>query len=311
MILTLTPNPAIDRTLEVRSLATGAVNRAVTSHVEPSGKGVNVTRALAANDIRSQAILPIGGVEGAQLRQLLDDESVSFVGVPISDPIRVNISVAAPGGVVTKINEPGPTLTWAEGEALVESVLTHLGRTDWVVASGSLPRGISADFYAELAERVHHAGGHLALDTSGAALRRGMEGQPDLVKPNLEELAELAGEPLPTIDAVLTAATKVSQTTGGSVLVSLGAAGAVLVGAGSPLHAEATGRVPVRSTVGAGDNLLAGYLAAQGEPSQRLREAVAWGSAAVRSTRSLARPVTDGDRRTVVLHPAPDPRRPL
>ena len=138
-----------------------------------------------------------------------------------------------------------------------------------------------------------------------------MEGQPDLLKPNLEELAELAGEPLPTVDAVVTAATKVSQTTGGSVLVSLGAAGAVLVGAGSPLHAEATARVPVRSTVGAGDNLLAGYLAAQGEPSQRLREAVAWGSAAVRSTRSLARPVTDGDRRTVVLHPAPDPRRPL
>ena len=166
MILTLTPNPAIDRTLEVRSLTIAAVNRAVTSHVEPSGKGVNVTRALAANGVRSQAILPIGGAEGAQLRQLLDDESVSFVGVPISDPIRVNISVAAPGGVVTKINEPGPTLSWGEGEALVESVLTHLGRTDWVVASGSLPRGIGADFYAELADRVHHAGGRLALDTS-------------------------------------------------------------------------------------------------------------------------------------------------
>jgi 1-phosphofructokinase len=301
VILTVTPNPSVDRTLDVASLVPGAVNRAKGAHVEPSGKGVNVTRALAANGVRSRAVLPLGGTEGDQLRRLLEEESVSYVGVPVTEPVRVNISLRTPDGVVTKVNEPGPTLSWGEAEALAEAVLAHLGHGDWVVGAGTLPRGVADDFYADLAERVRLAGGRFALDSSGAALREGLAGRPALVKPNLDELAELAGDALPTLDDVLTAAVKVRRTSGADVLVSLGEEGAVLVGDGPPLHARAGGPVRVASTVGAGDNLLAGFLAADVLPAQRLREAVAWGTAAVRSPRSLAGPVTDDDRELVVL----------
>ncbi|WP_020573934.1 1-phosphofructokinase family hexose kinase [Actinopolymorpha alba] len=306
MIITVTPNPSIDRTLELPTLALGDVNRARAHHVEPSGKGVNVTRALAANGVRSTAVLPIGGAEGGQLRSLLDDEGVSYVAVPIAGSVRVNISIATRGGVVTKVNEPGPALSWGEAEALVEAVLATMGRNDRVVASGSLPGAVAADFYAELGARVRHAGGWFVLDTSGDALRRGLDGQPRLVKPNLDELTELARMPLPTLGDVIAAAEEVRGTTGGAVLVSLGSAGAVLVDGESPVHAEVRGPVLVRSSVGAGDNLLAGFLAGAGDRAACVREAVAWGTAAVRSQRSLARPITPDDRRSVVVHPRPD-----
>ncbi len=318
MILTVTPNPSIDRTLEVAALLTGQVNRARSQHVEPSGKGVNVTRALAGNGFRSTAVLPIGGSEGAQLRTLLDDEGVTYVAVPMTGAVRVNITVRTPDGSATKINEPGPALTWGEADALAEAVLARLGRSDWVVASGSLPGGVAADFYADLGTRVRAAGGRFALDSSGEALRQGIKGLPDLVKPNLDELAELVGSSLPTLAGAVAAAGELRATTGGAVLVSLGAAGALLVDGGPPLHAETRGPVGVRSSIGAGDNLLAGYLsAAQGGVDARvdrqsaLVEAVAWGTAAVRARGSRARPVSEADRRSVRVHARPDPARVL
>jgi 1-phosphofructokinase len=327
VIITVTPNPAIDRTLEVSALRLGEVNRSVSRSVEPSGKGVNVTRALLRNGIRSMAVVPVGGPEGAQFAGLLEDEDVPYVSLPIAGSVRVNISVRSPGGVVTKINEPGPTLTWGDAEKLADGVLAVVGRGDWVVGSGALPGGVASDFYAELVTRVRQAGARFALDSSGEALRRGLETWPDLVKPNRDELADLVGTPLPTLAEVITAAETVQERTSGAVVVSLGADGGVLVdGRGPVLHAD----LPVgsvRSAVGAGDNFLAGYLSAATQArvdtmdgvdgvdravrSAALREAVAWGSVAVRSAGSVGRRVTDADRRSVRIHTAPDPTRRL
>jgi 1-phosphofructokinase len=326
VIITVTPNPAIDRTLDVSDLSLGEIHRSATRHVEPSGKGVNVTRALLRNGIRSTAVLPLGGPEGDQLAGLLDDEDVPYVAMPIAGPVRVNISIRGPGGIVTKINEPGPTLTWADAETLADGVLGVVGRGDWVVGSGALPGGVAPDFYAELVARVRQAGARFALDSSGDALRRGLDAWPDLVKPNRDELAEVVGTPLRTVGEVVAAAETVYERTRGAVLVSLGPDGGVLVDGGGPaLHAE----LPVgavRSAVGAGDNFLAGYLsiAAQARVdrigdmdesgsirSRALREAVAWGSVAVRSEGSIGRRVGDADRQGVRVHSAPDPDRRL
>ncbi|HZC27033.1 MAG TPA: 1-phosphofructokinase family hexose kinase, partial [Actinopolymorphaceae bacterium] len=314
VILTVTPNPSVDRTVDLASLVPGEVNRASAHHVEPSGKGVNVARALRINGVRATAVIPVGGPEGAQLVALLDDEGVSHLDVPIAGAVRVNISVRTPDGQVTKFNEPGPVLSWAEAEALAETVLTRMGRADWVVGSGSLPGGMAAGFYAELGEKVRRDGGRFALDSSGGALRAGLEGRPDLVKPNLAELAELAGCPLTSLGAAIAAADDVRRTTGGAVLVSLGPAGALLVDGEPPLHVEVRTPVRVRSSVGAGDNLLAGYLSrvsAGGDRRVALAEAVAWATVAVRARGSLARAVTDGDRRSVHVHGAPDTARVL
>ncbi|GAB3427069.1 1-phosphofructokinase family hexose kinase [Flindersiella endophytica] len=316
MIVTVTPNPAIDRTLEFVRLRTGEVNRAVAVHVEPSGKGINVSRALTVNGIDTVAVLPVGGAEGAQLAGLLDAEGVAHVAVPIEQPIRVNISLldlgrAGASATVTKANEPGPKLSEREATALVEAVEQQLTAGQWVVGSGALPRGVGADFYARLGERVVAAGGRFALDSSGSALAEGLAARPALVKPNIAELAELAGRPLPTLRAVVKAAEAVHSRTGGAVLVTLGPEGAVLVDGEPPLHAEVRSdtRLAVSSAVGAGDNLLAGFLAGDADRADALTRAVAWASVAVETWGSRARAIRPEDLERVAVHDRVDGAR--
>lgn len=309
-ILTVTVNPSLDRTVQVPALRLGQVNRAGEHHVEPSGKGVNVSRALLVNGHPSRAILPIGGAEGAQLRAMLSAEGVDFVGVPIAASIRVNISVISATTGVTKINEVGPVLTEDELAALTATTIVQARGARWVVACGSLPPGVPDDLYARLCRDVHEVGTAFALDASGTPLIKGLTGEPDLIKPNLEELAEAAAMPLRTLDDVVRAARSVcrDRTT---ALVSLGPDGALLLEPGrDPVHAEAGGETP-RSTVGAGDNLLAGFLSRPGGGVDALREAVAWGSAAVRVHGSRAAAVTDADRRGVRVHATIEPARVL
>ncbi len=280
MILTLTLNPSLDRTIELESLVRGEVLRAASVRVDPGGKGVNVTRALLANGVESRALLPCGGDEGLHLVRLLQVEMVDVLTVEIVGHTRSNVTLAEPDGTVTKINEPGPVLTPDEFEAITTQTLAEARGTDWVVVSGSLPPGLSDVAFGNLCRRLCRAGLRVAVDTSGAALRAAAEAGVTLVKPNREELSEVIGAPLATVaDAV--AAAQVLRSWGvGAVLVSLGAEGAVLVGADGVVRAECPVARP-RSSVGAGDALLAGFLAAGASGEAALAEAVAWGAAAV------------------------------
>lgn len=280
MIVTLTPNPSVDRTIEIAGLVRGEVLRATANRVDPGGKGVNVSRALAAAGLPTVAVLPSGGVEGTQLAALLAPEGVSVAPVTIRDSVRSNVSLVEPDGIVTKVNEAGPTLSPSEVEALQRAVLDLAERATWVVCSGSLPQGVPDALYADLVRRARTAGARVAVDASGAAFAAAVAEIPDLVKPNHEELAELTGHPLPTLGDVLDAAKALVLRGIGVVLVSLGARGALLVQDGIALHARAAVDVP-RSNVGAGDSTLAGYLAGEPEPTSALTRAVAYGAAAV------------------------------
>lgn len=303
MIVTLTPNPSLDRTLGVDRLRHGVVQRASSVAVEPSGKGVNVSRALACNGIGTRAVLPAGGHDGARLLDLLEREGVEHAAVETTGDVRVNVSIVDADGTVTKVNEPGAPLTVAEVAALVDAVVRQAGDAAWVVGSGSLPPGVPEDFYARVCAGVRAAGARFALDTSGVALRCALAAGPDLVKPNLPELAELVGESPASIEEAVAAAEQVRHRTGDPVLVTLGADGALLVDGGEPLHARAP-VTRVVSSVGAGDSLLAGYLAAEAGRVDRLREAVAWASAAVRVRGSIGDPITGADRRAVEVREA-------
>src|SRR5262245_50482823 len=119
MITTVTPNPSVDWTLEIPLLTRGAVHRIVREHQEPSGKGVNVTRALTANGIPSVAVLPVGGTSGTELEALLAVENVSYRAVPVAGSVRVNISLTEPDGTATKVNAAGPTLSPEETDRLL------------------------------------------------------------------------------------------------------------------------------------------------------------------------------------------------
>lgn len=283
VIVTVTPNPSVDRTLEVDRVQRGAVVRATGVRTDAGGKGVNVTRALVANGHTSVAVLPLGGGDGDVLSRLLVEAGTPHRAVPTAAVTRSNITLSEPDGTVTKVNAPGQPLTAAELDALVEATVAALPGAGWLVGCGSLPHGAPADLYATLARRAHAAGVRVAVDTSGPPLAAALAARPDLIKPNLAELVELVGRPLCTVEDVVTAAGELRAAGTGVVLVSLGARGAVLVDGGEPLWALPP-HVAARSDVGAGDTLLAGFLAAGlagAAGPDALRTGVAWAAAAV------------------------------
>jgi 1-phosphofructokinase len=309
MIVTVTPNPSLDRTLEVDELRRGEIVRAYADRSDPGGKGVNVSRALVANGYASRAVLPLGGSDGDLLASLLKGLGIEVAALPIADEIRSNVTVVEPDGTVTKLNAPGPRLSDDEVEALVEHAVAAADGAGWVVASGSLPPGTPADLHARLVEAVRRVGAKVAVDTSGVALERVLPAGPELLKPNEEELKQVTGVTPETLGDVVLAANELRVKGVATVLVSLGPSGAVLVDDGEPLHAESDVVVP-RSTVGAGDALLAGFLAAGGTGAEALTEGVVWGAAA------CALPGTvvpgPGDLRRDLVRTAPvDPERQL
>ena len=284
MIVTLTPNPSVDRTVSITDLHRGEVHRATASRIDPGGKGVNISRALTAHKARTLAVLPAGGPQGHLLAELLAEAGIAVAIVPISGSIRANVALVEPDGTTTKINEPGPLLSGSESEALIAGAVDTLAeQPGWLVASGSLPPGVDDDLYAGLVRRCREAGVSVAIDASGPALRLAVAAGPDLIKPNLEELEELVGRSLDTLGDVLLAAVDLVTHGVAAVVVSLGGHGALLVSPTVVAHAVAPVSAP-QSTVGAGDALLAGYLYATGSGStamQALCTGVAWGAAAV------------------------------
>lgn len=287
MIVTLTANPSIDRTIDLpQPLRRGRVQRARAVTSQPGGKGINVARVITAAGIAATAVLPGNGDD--PLLRALSDTGIDYRMVPCGSPARVNLTLTEIDGTTTKINEPGDPLTVAERWRLADLLIEFARDARWVVLSGSLPLAVPDDWYVEL---LHHLRGiQVAVDTSDAPLRavaRQLESTPpQLLKPNVDELAQLTGlDPAKLHDPVTAAKAAATLVARGvdAVLATLGADGAVLVTADGAWHATPPAITP-RSTVGAGDSALAGYLLAEldgAAPADRLRVAVAYGSAAV------------------------------
>jgi 1-phosphofructokinase len=313
VIVTVTPNPSVDRTLAIPALRRGEIVRVTATAVEAGGKGINVARALATMAVPAVALAPASDAGAATLRELLAG-SVELRTVPIAGDLRVNVSLVEGDGTVTKVNEPGPTVADGAVDSLLDRLATAIGEVAamddvaWVVVCGSLPRGMPDDFHARLAARMPTSI-RVAIDADRGALRAAVGGRAGLVKPNRAELEELAGRPLPTLGAVREAAVGYLGGSLEQILVSLGPDGALVVAAATACHAEAP-IGDVANTVGAGDALLAGYLAGGATPSA-LPEAVAWSVAACRAPGTRMPPVTDRDRAAVVVRGDPDPNRAL
>lgn len=280
MIVTVTPNPSLDRTLQVDRLEVGRVNRATGELVDAGGKGVNVARALAVHGVGVRTVVPMGGDPGRQLGLLLSDQGIRVVAVPLNGRTRTNVTIVDEDGIVTKVNEAGAQLGPASVAELLERVEAALSPGDWLATCGSLPPAAPDDLHARLVEVARVAGARVAVDTSGAPLHAAVGAGPDLVKPNRHELEELIGGTATTLDEVVAAAQQLRDRGVAAVLTSLGADGAVLVDADGAWHARAEAEA-VRSDVGAGDAALAGFLAAGASGPDALRQAVAWGTAAV------------------------------
>ena len=313
MIVTVTPNPSVDRTLAISRLVRGEVHRADSLRSDPAGKGVNISRALAAHGLETVAVVPTGGPVGKELGELLQAAKIAVAAFPIGGNVRSNISVVEPDGTVTKINEPGPTLSASEVALLLTTAVAASANATWAVVSGSLPPGAPEDLYAQLVTALRPSGALVAVDSSGPPLAAALPAGPDIIKPNLEELRELTGQRIGTLGDVVEAAQKLRAGGVGAVLTSLGKDGAVLVDANGVLYANATVDKPL-STVGAGDATLAGFVSVGGttaDPERALIEAVAWGAAAVALPGTVMPTPTDIDRSKVQLDRHPDLARPL
>ncbi|WP_411720050.1 1-phosphofructokinase family hexose kinase [Mycetocola sp.] len=302
MIITVTLNPSFDRTIDLDApLERGQVQRAARAVQEPGGKGVNVSRALHTAGVNTIAILPGGSTDPMVLALLAD--GIDARTVPVTAAIRSNTTITEPGGTTTKLNEPGAPLSAETATALLDLIVSQSTDATWLVLAGSMPPGLPPDFYARIVSEVRstaardgYAAPRIAVDSSGeplAALLNSGEAV-DLIKPNAEELFELAtslGISVPETDpeslgsdddSVVEIADQILQRGLGAALITLGSRGAVLASATDVLRAAAP-RIVARSTVGAGDCSLAGYLLASergDDAAGRLAQAVAHGAAA-------------------------------
>ena len=302
MIVTVTLNPSFDRTIDLDApLERGQVQRATRAIQEPGGKGVNVSRALHAAGVDTLAILP--GADTDPMVLALVADGIPTETVPVTSPIRSNTTITEPDGTTTKLNEPGATLSAHTATALLEVIVARSADATWLVLAGSMPPGLPTDFYARIVREVRAAAARagteaprIAVDTSGTPLAAllASDEEVDLIKPNAEELFELAAAlaiRVPEIhpdflgiddETLVEIADRVISHGLGAALITLGSRGAVLVTPTEVVRAAAP-RIVARSTVGAGDCSLAGFLLASergDDAAGRLAQAVAHGAAA-------------------------------
>lgn len=259
-IVTLTMNPALDIATSIERIVPDRKLRCDTPRYDPGGGGINVARAVHALGVESLAVFPAGGAAGELISHLLRQEGVGYNAVPISGFTRESLNVAErESGQQYRFILPGPEIDGRDQQRCLDALAGAAVDADYVVASGSLPRGIPEDFYARVGEITGRLGKHLILDTSGPALRHAGAGV-YLLKPSLGELEGLVAHPIRDEREEEDAArTLIEQGRCEIAVVSLGARGALLVTRQSIERLPAL-QVASKTAVGAGDSMLAGIL---------------------------------------------------
>ncbi len=257
MIITVTLNPAIDKTVTIPNFAAGEVNRIETLRSDVGGKGINVSKCLKELGCESMAAAFWGGDAGRSGEVQLRESGVESLPVFIEETTRTNMKIIDEAqGQNTDINEPGPLIKQEELEQLIRKLDESLKEGDILVLAGSIPKGISPDIYKELTARYKEKGVKVFLDADGESFAEGIKAAPYLIKPNIDELSRYAGEKLTDIRSILKAVKPLLQSGIEKIVVSMGAQGAVFIQKGRIFIASSID-VPVLSTVGAGDSMVA------------------------------------------------------
>jgi len=283
MIYTVTLNPTIDRTMHFPRLTLGMLNRATSSRMDFSGKGVNVSMGLRQFGLESVITGIMAGASGRIFEQSLKSAGYICDCLHVEGETRSNITVIdEASGVTTKLNEPGPTVTEGDLATFEQRLLSRVRQGDLCVFSGSLPPGAPPSTYARLIAAVHSRGAKVALDTSGIALELGCAAGPEFLKPNEDEALALLAQPLESDEEVVNALNALLALGPQRVLLSLGSRGAALADSDSICLARPPAITEV-SAVGTGDALMAAGLWAWTQglgPEEIIRWAVAAGTAA-------------------------------
>jgi 1-phosphofructokinase len=261
-IATVSLNPAIDQTVTIPNFTAGAVNRVEREQSDAGGKGVNVASFLAHFGLPVAVTGFLGDANAQPFARLFADKGIVDRFVRLPGSTRVNVKIVDPvQDRVTDINFPGLTPGAADVEQLMAAVDSLCADTQWFVLSGSVPAGVPGDTYADLVRWLKARGKTVLLDASGPPFAAAIPCVPDIIKPNIDELRELIGRPLGTEKEIVDAAREITARGVGLVAISMGPDGALFVEADAAVLAMPP-KIAVRSTVGAGDAMVAGIVTA-------------------------------------------------
>lgn len=278
MIYTITFNPSLDYIVSVENFATGKVNRATDERILPGGKGINVSQVLTNLGVENIALGFVAGFTGAQLEHLLNEKGIRQEFIQLENGMtRINVKLRSE----TEINGQGPLVSRKDAAKLLEKIKTCLS-TDTLVLAGSIPKGISQDVYTDILAICNEKGIRTVVDTSGTLLWNALEYRPFLIKPNHHELGEVFGQELSTREEIILCARKLQEKGARNVLVSRGGEGAVLLAEDGHVYESEAPKGEVINTVGAGDSMVAGFLAgyiAQESYTEALKLGICAGSA--------------------------------
>lgn len=259
MIVTVTMNPAIDKTVELKSFVHGGLNRIENITLDAGGKGINVSKTIKELGGNTVATGFLGGNNGKTLHKLLDDFNIFTDFVEIYGETRINTKIVEADGTVTELNEAGPVVCEEKHKELIDKLLQYATEDAWFVLSGSLPAGVSNTIYKEIIAKVHEKGAKVFLDAEGELFAYGLEAKPDIIKPNRIELEKHVGtsEKLDEESMIQIANCFLEQGIG-TVIISMGEEGALFLSKNQRMKCRA---IPVKahSTVGAGDAMVAAF----------------------------------------------------
>lgn len=263
MILTVSLNVAVDRSVMVPNLALGRRHRSVESTTVAGGKGVNVARALRSLGSPVIATGFIGGANGEQVVRQLQRERIMTDFTPIAEETRFNLAIVEPAtGEQTEINERGPTVSPQEAEAFVERLDYLAGGASVCVLAGSLPPGLEDDFYARLVGVLKQRGVEVVLDADGAAMAEGMKAEPSIVTPNRIEAEELVGREFETDEETVEAVSELVESGPLQAAITLpdGCVASIEDGGATAVVRASIQSLEALSRGGAGDAFVAGYV---------------------------------------------------
>lgn len=260
MIVTVTMNPAIDKTVRLSSFEHGGLNRIKDVTLDASGKGINVSLAIKELGGESVACGFLGGNNGIMIAQAMEREGVHSDFVQIEQEVRINTKIAEDDGTVTELNEAGPMVSEEKQEELLQKLMCYATKDTWFVLSGSVPPGIPKTIYRDMIEAAHKKGAKVLLDADGELFTYAIEAHPDIIKPNRDELQRFVGSHEELSEEEMRKVGEQFLEQGiGTVIISLGSDGAMFLTREQKVKCPAIS-VDVRSTVGAGDAMVAAFV---------------------------------------------------
>jgi 1-phosphofructokinase len=273
MIITVTLNPALDKTIEIDEFKIDSVNRIVSTRVDAGGKGINVSKVIKELQYKSLALGFLGGSSGSQIKNYLDDLNIDNEFLLVKGETRTNLKIIDKVNKThTDINENGPSLGKQDIINIKEKIMQHCKEDSLVVLSGSVPNEVSTSIYGEIIKDVKNKGGKVILDAEGELLMDGIKAGPYMVKPNIDELEKAFGISINNEEKIIETAKKILEFGVKYVVISLGSEGSIFISADTVAKVKGI-KVQVKSTVGAGDSMVAA-LAVAVEKDYSLEEAI-------------------------------------